>query len=175
MPLPLNDDRWKTLWTAYKSPDCDELIEWLSAAYKSGMSDELLGDIINEIQHQGDTSQAMYAVAPHLLAIASTCEGEIAVQLIVSAGLIHAYAQSENAVVCPPDLLDEFEESKIIGRKMVLIQLEEKHDFDNFKSLLASLSGFCNHGRFGRLIEGFELFENQFHHGLLDTPFDDDP
>jgi len=29
--------------------------------------------------------------------------------------------------------------------------------------------------RFGRIIEGFDLFENQFHHALVDEPLDDDP
>ena len=174
MPLPLDDNRWKSLKTAYKTPATD-VVEWLATAYRSGMTDELLGDIINEVQHQGDTSEAMYPTACHLLALAQNCQGDIALQMIIQAGLTSASAQSETAVPCPLDLESEFSEMKILGRRMALSELARDHDFDNFKYLLAALAGFSGHGRFGRIIEGFDLFENQFHHALVDEPLDDDP
>jgi hypothetical protein len=174
MPLPLDDNRWNSLKTAYKMPATD-VVEWFATAYRSGMTDELLGDIINDVQHQGDTSEAMYPTASHLLALAKHCDNDIALQMIIQAGLTCAAAQSPTAVPCPPDLESDFASTKELGRKMALSQLACDHDFDNFKYLLAALAGFSGHGRFGRMIEGFDLYENQFHHALLDDPFDDEP
>ncbi len=174
MPLSLNDDRWHSLKTAYRMPSTD-VVEWLGTAYRSGMNDELLGDIINEVQHQGGTSEAMYPTASHLLALAENGNEALALQMIIHAGLICASAESPMAVPCPSDLEPEFAITKLIGRKMALSQLIGDHDFDNFKYLLAALAGFSGHGRFGRIIEGFDLFENQFHHALVDDPLDDEP
>ena len=56
----------------------------------------------------------------------------------------------------------------------MLAQLAHNHEFDDFKYLIAALAGFSGHGRFGRLIEGFDLYQDQFHHALLDTPIDDE-
>ncbi|TWT51465.1 hypothetical protein Pla22_42430 [Rubripirellula amarantea] len=173
MPLPLDNNRWNSLKTAYNTPATD-VVEWLATAYRYGMTDELLGDIINDVQHQGDTSEAMYPTASHLLVLAETCDGSIALQMIIQAGLTCASSQSETAVPCPPDLESEFANTNDLGRRMVLSQLVNDHDFDTFKYLLAALGGFSGHGRFGRIIEGFDLFENQFHHALLDEPFDDE-
>lgn len=152
-----------------------DVVEWLGTAYRSGMTDELLGDIVNDVQHQGDTSEAMYPTASHLLALAENCENDLALQMIIQAGLTCAAAQSPTAVPCPPDLASEFAATKNRGRKMALSQLAFDHGFDNFKYLLAALSGFSGHGRFGRIIEGFDLYDNQFHHALLDNPLDDEP
>ena len=46
---------------------------------------------------------------------------------------------------------------------------------DDFKYLVAALAGFMGYGRFGMLIEGFDLFEGRFHHNSLDEPFPDEP
>ena len=160
--------------TAYEMPATD-VVQWLGTAYRSGMTDELLGEIVNEVEHQGDTSEAMYPTASHLLALAKQSNNDLARQLIIQAGLTCAAAQSPVAVPCPPDLESDFASTKELGRKMALSQLASDHDFDNFKNLLAALAGFSGHGRFGRIIEGFDLYENQFHHALLDDPFDDEP
>ena len=174
MSLPLDDNCWLKLKTAYKLPATD-VVEWLGTAYRSGMTDELLGDIINDVQHQGDTSEAMYAVLPHLLTLSQTCVGELAAQMIIHAGLICASSQSQSAIPCPPDLESDFVAAKEVGRRMALTQLAHDHKFDTFKYLLAALAGFSGHGRFGRILEGFDLYENQFHHALLDDPLEDEP
>ncbi len=174
MPLSLDNNRWHTLKTAYKMP-ATEVAEWLATAYRSGMTDELLGEIINDVQHQGDTSEAMYATASHLLALSQNGSGDLAYQMIIQAGLICAASQSKIAIPCPPDLESEFQTTKELGRKMALLLLAHDHEFDNFKYLLAALAGFSGHGRFGRIIEGFDLYENQFHHALLDDPLDEEP
>jgi hypothetical protein len=173
MPLSLDDDRWNTLRTAYKMPATD-VVSWLATAYLSSMNDELLGDIINDVQHQGDTSEAMYAVAPHLLALSQKSSGKMALLMLIHAGLISASSQSQIAVPCPADLATEFQATYNLGRSMVLAQLAHNHEFDDFKYLIAALAGFSGHGRFGRLIEGFDLYQDQFHHALLDTPIDDE-
>lgn len=47
-----------------------KVVVWLKDAYDTGMTSELLGSLINEIQHQGDPSEAMYArCAPLGLAV----------------------------------------------------------------------------------------------------------
>ncbi len=117
----------------------------------------------------------MYPTASHLLELAQNENEALSLQMIIHAGLICASAQSSTAVPCPPDLELEFSHTKLIGRKMALSLLEGDHDFESFKYLLAALAGFSGHGRFGRIIEGFDLFENQFHHALVDQPLDDEP
>jgi hypothetical protein len=174
MPLPLDDDRWQTLKTAYHLP-CDEVVDWLGTAYQSGMTDELLGDIINDVQHQGDTSEAMYAVAPHLVALAQDREDATAAHVIAMAGLIYASAAAKTAVPCPSDLKRDFEAAREEGKRITLKLLALNHNFDDFKYLVAALAGFSGHERFGRLIEGFDFFENQFDHPLIDGPFEDEP
>src|SRR5689334_4305576 len=84
MPLALDDPRWNALLTAY-GLSCDDVIKWLRKAYQEGMTSELLGDIINDIQHQGDTSQSMYAVAPHLIALASDSDDAVARDMVIHA------------------------------------------------------------------------------------------
>jgi hypothetical protein len=116
----------------------------------------------------------MYPSASHLLALARKSDGDIALQMIIQAGLTCASAQSATAVPCPSDLESEFAATKELGRRMALSQLALNHDFDNFKYLLAALAGLSGHGRFGRRIEGFDRYENQFHHALLDEPLDDE-
>lgn len=172
MPLPLDDPRWNSLLTAYGLPATD-VVRWLGEAYRSGMTDELMGDIINDVQHQGDTSAAMYPAVSHLLALAENDESHLRLQMIIHAGLICASAQSPNAVPCPEDLKADFAKASELGRKMSLSELERNHDFDNFKCLLAALAGFSGFGRFGHIIEGFEFNDNQFHHTMLDDPFEE--
>jgi len=172
MPLDLNDKRWSTLKTAYQTP-ASEVAESLAIAYRSGISEELLGNIINEVQHQGDTSEAMYAVAPHLLELSKMHDGDLGLQLLLHTGLICGSSQLEGAVACPIDLIAEFEGLAEQGRRLTLKFLEDVHDFEDFKYLLAALAGFSNQGRFGKVIEGFDLFENKFFHVLLDEPLDD--
>jgi len=117
----------------------------------------------------------MYPTASHLLALAEKCDNELAIQLIIQSGLTCASSQSQSAVPCPPDLESEFASTKQIGRRLALSQLARDHDFDNFKYLLAALAGFSEHGRFGRIIVGFDLYKNQFVHALFDEPLDDEP
>ncbi len=171
MPLALDDNRWRTLKTAYNTP-ATEVAVWLTMAYRSSMNEELLGNIINDVQHQSDTSEAMFAVAPHLLVLSKNHKGDIALQMTVEAGLICGSSQLEVAVPCPADLVSDFENTKELGRKMTLEHLKYVHDFNDFKYLLAALSGFSNQGRFGRIIEGFDLYDNRFYHVLQDEPFD---
>jgi hypothetical protein len=170
MPLALDDPRWNALTTPYGLTG-DDVREWLRTAYAGGMNSELLGNIINEVQHQGDTSQAMYAVAPHLLALAATSGDCMARDMVIHAGLIHASAQSPSAVPCPPGLENEFQTSAAVGLEKAISFLPVASEFDEFKYLVAAIAGFKGHGRFGRLIEGFDLFEGQFHHSSLDAPF----
>jgi hypothetical protein len=65
MPLALTDPRWNELRTSYGSTK--DVVAWLAEAEREGaVSDERLGDLINEVQHQGGTSTAMYASRPIL-------------------------------------------------------------------------------------------------------------
>jgi hypothetical protein len=172
MPLPVQDSRWTTLTTAYGG-GCDELIAWLRLAYEQGMTDDLLGDIINEIQHQGETSEAMYAVAPHLLALAEAADPKAAQQFAIHAGLIHCASQTKSAVPCPDDLRVDFDRSAAVGREMLMRMLPAAKDLDDFKYEVAALAGFMGHGRFGLVIEGLEFFEDQFYHPAFEEPIPD--
>jgi hypothetical protein len=169
MPIPLDDLRWKSLTTAY-SLSCDDVVAWLRASYTGGLTSDLLGNIINDIQHQGDTSQAMYAVAPHLLALAPLYPGALGRDLAIHAGLIVSSSQAASAISCPSEIVTEFEDCLEHGRHTILRYLADATEFEDFKYLVAALAGFSSHGRFGQILEGFDLFEGQFHHTSLDDP-----
>lgn len=171
MTLCLDDSRWSTLTTAYGG-GCDELLSWLRHAYAEGMTDERLGDIINEVQHQGDTSEAMYAVAPHLLALAAAAAPKMARELAIHAGLIHCSSQTLNAIKCPEDLRTDFDRSAEIGRQRLIAILPSAQSFD-LKYDFAALAGFMGHGRFGLVVEGIEFFEDQFYQSAFEEPIPD--
>lgn len=63
MPLALTDPRWNELQSSYG--DTTDVVAWLTGGYATGLPAERLGDLVNEVQHQGGTCTAMYAVAPH--------------------------------------------------------------------------------------------------------------
>ena len=156
MTVPLDDDRWCYLETAYHQP-CDELLAWLRSAYQGNLDRALLSEIINEIQHQGDSSTSMYAVAPHLLDLADICDRELSQQLIIHSGLIYAAATAPNAVPCPDSVARDFESSSKRGLEMASNLLLDRSDIAWFKYLLAAIAGFAGHGRLGRLLEGLEF------------------
>jgi hypothetical protein len=107
MPLPLTDPRWSELHSSYNGTE--DVVAWLTEAYAAGgLSSERLGDLINEVQHQGDTSTAMYAVATHLIELARRASPEDALTLLTHAGVIYANSDSSGAVPCPAFLREDF-------------------------------------------------------------------
>src|SRR5262245_35342217 len=100
MPLPLTDPRWSELQSSYDGTE--DVVAWLTEAYgEREVSRELLGDIINEVQHQGGTSTAMYAVATHLIELARRASPENALNLLTNAGMIYASSGRTDSVACP--------------------------------------------------------------------------
>lgn len=51
MPLALTDPRWSELKSSYNGTE--DVVTWLTEAYQHGLAEESLGDLINEVQHQG--------------------------------------------------------------------------------------------------------------------------
>lgn len=178
MPLALTDPRWNALHGSYGGTA--DIVAWLTEAYaQGGMSEERLGDLINEIQHQGDTSTAMYAVAPHLVVLARGAKPSDALEWLTHAGLIHAAADSPNAVACPEFLAADFAASAADGAPLLAPLLVtatnvDKWRFETFKYAVAALAGFMGHQSFARFLDGLDLYEGRFHHALLDEPFPPD-
>jgi len=144
----------------------------LKEAYsQDGLSSERLGDLINEVQHQGDTSSAMYAVATHLIELARRASPADALTLLTHSGVIYANSDSPGAVPCPTFLREDFEASATVGAKMLSPLLPIATDFDAYKWAVAGLAGFIGHHSFARFLDGLDLFEGQFHHVMLDEPF----
>lgn len=170
MPLPLTDPRWSELHSAYNRTE--DVVAWLAEAYaQGGLSDERLGDLINEVQHQGDTSTAMYPVATHLIELARRASPKRALTLLTHAGVIYANSDGPGAVPCPTFLRDDFTSSASEGAKMLSPLLSLATDFDAYKWAVAGLAGFIGHHSFARFLDGLDLYEGQFHHALLDEPF----
>ena len=107
MPLSFDDPRWGELRTSYNGTN--DVIAWLKEAYETGiLTGERIGDLINEVQHQGDTSSAMYAVATHLIELARQASPSDALTLLTHAGLIYANSSAPRADSCPAFLLSDF-------------------------------------------------------------------
>lgn len=86
MPLPLTDPRWSELHSSYGGTE--DVVAWLTEAYEQGgLSGARLGDLINEVQHQGDTSTAMYAVVAHLIELARRASPHEALTLLTHAAM----------------------------------------------------------------------------------------
>ena len=169
MSLPLTDSRWNELQSSYG--DTADVVAWLKDAEKNGLSDKRLGDLINEVQHQGGTSTAMYAVAGHLVALAHKAPPSAALRLLTHAGLIHANSDRDGSVPCPAFLKDEFILSARDGSQMLAALLPQAGDFDTYKWAVAALAGFRGHHSFARFLDGLDLYEGRFHHALLNGPF----
>lgn len=170
MPLSLTDPQWSELRSCYG--DSKDVVAWLTEAQKEGgLSSERLGDIINEVQHQGGTSTAMYAVATHLIDLARRVKPKEALTLLTHAGVIYAGSDSPGAVSCPAFLKDEFTASASTGANMLAPLLSLASDFDAYKWAVAGLGGFMGYHSFARFLDGLELYEGRFHHALLDEPF----
>jgi hypothetical protein len=170
MPLPLDDPRWSELHGGYNGTS--DVVAWLKEAQQAeGLSPERLGDLINEVQHQGGTSTAMYAVAGHLIEFARRASPERALDLFIQAGLIYAESARSNAVPCPPFLRVEFDALASEGARLLAPLLPAATDFDNFKYAVAALAGFTGHHAFGRLLMGLDFYKGQFYHSSLEKPF----
>jgi hypothetical protein len=170
MPLSLSDPRWNELQSSYGGTE--DVVRWLREAYQEGvLSNERLGDLINEVQHQGDTATAMYAVAPHFIELARRSSPKDAIALLTHAGLIYANSDSPRAVLCPEFLREEFTNLASEGSKMLAPLMNYAANFEEYKWAVAGLAGFLGYHSFARFLDGLELFEGRFHHSLLDKPF----
>ncbi len=170
MPLSITDHRWNELRGSYNGTA--DVIALLTEAYREGgLSDERLGDLINEVQHQGDTTTAMYAVAGHLIELSRSASPERALALLTHAGVIYANSNRPDAVPCPEFLREEFNRSASEGAMLLAPLLPLATDFDAYKWAVAGLGGFLGHHLFARFLDGLELYDGQFHHDLLDEPF----
>lgn len=170
MPLPLTDSRWSELRSSYDGTN--EVVTWLTEAYREGgLSRDRLGDLINEVQHQGGTSTAMYAVAGHLIELARTVSANDALTLLIHAGDIYANSDGPGSVPCPPFLSEDFSTSASGAAKLLASLLPLATDFETYKWAVAGLAGFMGHHTFARFLDGLELYQGRFHHMLIDGPF----
>jgi hypothetical protein len=170
MPLPLTDPRWSELHSSYDGTE--DVVAWLMEAYaQGGLSSERLGDLINEMQHQGDTSAAMYAVATHLIELARRAASKDALTLLTHAGIIYANAGSRSAVRCPSFLQEDFVTSASEGAKMSSPLLPLATGFEAYKWAVAGLAGFIGYDAFARFLDGLDYYEGKFYHQLIDGPF----
>ena len=169
MPLPLGDTRWSELQASYGGTA--DVVAWLRQAYETrSPSAELIGNLINEVQHQGDTSTAMYAVAVHFVALARDASPACAVHLLTSAGMTYADSSRDDAAPCPAFLEHEFRSFAVEGARLLASHVATMSDFPTFKYAVAALAGFEGHHAFGRLIANLDYFEGRFHHPSLDEP-----
>jgi hypothetical protein len=170
MPLPLSDPRWSELRSSYDG--AEDVLTWLREAYdEGGLSSERLGDLINEVQHQGGTSTAMYAVATHLIELARRASPANALTLLTHAGMIYANSDRPGAVLCPPFLREEFAAAASEGGKMLSPLLPLATDFDAYKWAVAGLAGFIGQHSFARFLDGLDYYQGKFHHLLIGGPF----
>jgi hypothetical protein len=150
----------------------EDVVAWLTEGYaQGGLSSERLGDLINEVQHQGGTSSAMYAVATHLIELARRASPQDALTLLTHAGIIYANSDGPGSTPCPIFLREDFVSSAADAAKMLSSLLPLATDFDAYKWAVAGLAGFLGHHSFARFLDGLDFFEGKFHHQLIGGPF----
>ena len=165
--LSLNDPVWYELTSAYGG-DCEDLLEWLRTAASGGFSRKLLDDIVNDANHQGDTSTSMYAVAIVLIDLAARQSEVMRSACLIAAGMLYADSGKPGAVPCPQSLLDKFEASSAAGRRLLLDTGNDRGGFIPHLYFLAALSGFSGYKKFGRLLEGFDESNGEYCHTWID-------
>lgn len=171
MPLDLDDPRWAELNGCYGGTT--DVIRWLRELYeKDSPIDDVLGDLVNEVQHQGDTSTAMYAVAVHLVAMARDAMPEKSRTLLIQAGLTFVDSGAPTAVECPSFLRSEFDAAAVEGLRLLSALTSRPSDFDTFKYTLAALAGFAGHHAMGRLLARLAFHEGRFYHPSFSEPFE---
>lgn len=168
MPLSLEDPRWNNLNGSYGGTG--DVVTWLTQAYANGLNEERLGDLINEVQHQGDMTTAMYALAPHLVHLAGRLSGKLKISALSHAGMIYADSGAATTVACPDFLKEDFNSHALIGANALSPLLVLTCDFDEFKWAVASLAGFMGHHSFGRLLSGLDLHKGRYYLACLDEP-----
>ena len=120
----------------------EDVVVWLAEAQQAGgLSSERLGNLINEVQHQGGTSTAMYAVATHLIELARRATPEAALTLLTHTGIIYANSDRPGAVSCPAFLQAEF---------AAWLRMEQKcsYRFFHWPRILTLTSGLSRACRF---------------------------
>ena len=169
MVLSLTDPRWNELPGSYGR--ADDIVKWLSEALEArGLSDNRLGDLINEVAHQGDASLALYAVVPYLVDLASKTEGAQRFDLLTSAGHLYAAAGKAASPSCPDFLQSDYQNAASIGARLLAPLLPNAKSFDDFKYGVAAMAGLVGHLAFARQLELFDLYEGQIHHAYFERP-----
>ena len=173
MVLSLTDPRWNELPGSYGKSD--DVVKWLAEAEKAGgLSDDRLGDLVNEVAHQGDASLALYAVVPYFVEFAKDADTKEAIAFLTHAGLLCAKARRVRSPPCPEFIASEFHWAAGEGARLLAPLLVEAQGFDDFKYAVAALAGFLGQWEFARLLETLELHENQFHHPWFEQPMSPD-
>jgi hypothetical protein len=169
MPLDLKDPRWSEVPGSYGHSR--DVVAWLAEAVETKtLAGERLGDLINEVGHQGDASLAIYAVVPYLVDLACSAETRARIELLTHAGLLCASTGRPKAPSCPNFLLADYREAAKVGAEMLAPLLSKTETFEGFKYAVAGLAGFLGHTEFGLFLEPLELYQDQFHHPWLEQP-----
>ena len=169
MPLSPTDPRWSELPGSYGHSD--DIVKWLAEATQTGsVTDDRIGDLVNEVAHQGDASLALYAVVPHFIEFAKNAKRETAVTLLTHAGLLCADADRAMLRPCPDFVLAEYREAAEEGARLLAPLLAEIDEFNSMKYAVAAVAGFKGNWEFARVLETLELFEGKFHHPWFERP-----
>jgi hypothetical protein len=169
MPLDLNDPRWRELQASYGNTD--NVVAWLSEAIEAqSLSGERLGDLINEVAHQGDASPALYAVVPHLIELARSVDPDSSLELLIHAGLLCANTGRTKAPPCPSFLEFEYRRATQAGAELLAPLLPNVRHFDDFKYGVAGLAGLVGHLGLARILELLDFYQGEFHHAYFERP-----
>lgn len=169
MPLDLKDARWAELPGSYGHSR--DVVAWISEAVEAkSLSGDRLGDVINEVCHQGDASLALYAVVPHFVGLASLVKPSEVIDLLIHAGLLCASTGQAKAPACPAFLLADYKEASDKGAELLAPHISKVEEFETFKYSVAALAGFMGYTNFGRFLEPFELYNGEFHHPWFTRP-----
>ena len=153
--MPLDDDRWHDLETAYRG-SCDDLITRLSDAYVGDFIEDFLGVTVNEVAHQGDHSDSIFAVVPHFVRLSRVCRDARSLDLLIQAGLM---CQIADELPCPAPVEDEYRMAREIGLADLRDRLSAQLDQDAFRYALGATAGFAGYGRLTDILDKFEFLE----------------
>ena len=155
-PLSLDSIRWAQLTHAYGSAaDTPKMLQQL---YES--PDDMWSDLYGSVVHQGDVSEAAYAVLPHVVAAARTVPVEDRLMYLCFAASV---LNGRERQVCPSDLMTEYDNSVEAVRGMAMEALNSvKFQDEDLPYVFEAISASSGLPILARILEQFSNEEFTF-------------
>jgi hypothetical protein len=137
---------------------CDNVVRLLNRAYESPLTSEELGDLVNEVNHQGDPSTAALATATHPVELSASAPDELARDYLIHAGLMLATGALPGAPPHPNFLADEIAQCRESGARRLSAFFPLAQARDDYVYVAAGMAGFLGHHDLALVLSNMDCY-----------------